>query len=134
MVSGCGCSSGCALQEVSAALHFGALVPTAEQQLLRLLRLFFPHLWKKDFVLPSPALTGEVRVLLSPQILTLSPLFLVPGSLGKTARAPQSIGRLPCLSAVVTSDCSSFMSAVRALLCICTWSQGLALRRCLLPA
>lgn len=89
VVSGHGCSSSCVLQEVSAALCFTAPVPTAEQRLLRLLGLFFPHLWKKGFLLPVHSLTGEVRVLLSLQILTVSPLLLAPGSLGKTTRAPQ---------------------------------------------
>lgn len=115
MVSVRECSSSCVLQEVSAALRFRAPVPTAEQQLLRLLRLFLPHLWRKGFVLPIPSLTGEVRVLLSLQILTVSLLLLAPGSLGKTARAPRSTGGLPCPNVAVTSDRSSLMSAAGAL-------------------
>lgn len=54
---GCRCSSGAVLQEVSAALCFGTLLPATE--LLGLLGPFLPHLWKLGLVLPILFLTGE---------------------------------------------------------------------------
>lgn len=60
----CGCSSGCVLQEVSAALCFGALVPDAEQQLLSLLGLYFLLFQRNGLVLPVSSLPGEVQVFL----------------------------------------------------------------------
>lgn len=56
---GHGCSSGAVLQEVSAALCFGTLLPATEQQLLGLLGPFLPHLGKLGLVLPILFLTGE---------------------------------------------------------------------------
>lgn len=60
-------------------------------------------------------------------------LLLAPWSLGKMARAPQSIERLLCTNAAVTSDCSSLTGAVGALPlpCVCTRSQGSAHCCCL---
>lgn len=109
---GCRCSSGAVLQEVSAALCFGTLLPATE--LLRLLRPFLPHLWKLGLVLPILFLTGEF--FLATFASSHSRLRAQQGWLGRAAL------RAECSSLRSGAGLCCFASAHP---CSSTWSSAL---------